>query len=558
MKRFGGMVSFRVAGGEAARARRLRARRGLHARRVARRRRVADRAPGPDDPRVSVAGTDLEVPADLIRLSVGIETADDLLADLDRALSAGKAAACRNLAVCVDFGSTFTKAALVDLAIGRIVAARRPPDTTIDTDVLDGYDACLAELAAQDPRAADAEVLACSSAGGGLRIAVVGNEELVTAEAGAGWRCPAAARWSGCSRPRAWPDDAPGRSRATTQPDVVLLTGGTDGGNAAVLLEAAPGLVAGGWTGPVVVAGNVDAAGRGARDPRRRRAARARRQRRAPDRRARARTAPGAAIREMFLAHVIGGKHLSARADFAAMVRGATPDVVLTGVELLARGSTRHPGVGDVVVVDVGGATTDVHRVVERRPRGRRARPARSSRRRRSPAPSRATSACAGRRGHHRRGGRARRATPMPPRGGTTTPASSRRPTGKRDVDEAIARAAVGLALRRHAGRSGSWSARRAGSSSAPARTCARSTCWSAPGGVLRNGRPGVVERVLAASIGDRSSRVAGSCPSRPQVVVDRDYVLAAAGLLAGRHPRAAYRAGPDPGGPPGWITCRR
>ena len=69
-----------------ARARRLRARRGLHARRVARRRRVADRAPGPDDPRVSVAGTDLEVPADLIRLSVGIETVDDLLADLDRAL----------------------------------------------------------------------------------------------------------------------------------------------------------------------------------------------------------------------------------------------------------------------------------------------------------------------------------------------------------------------------------------------------------------------------------------------------------------------------------------
>ena len=34
----------------------------------------------------SVAGTALEVPADLIRLSVGIETADDLLADLDRAL----------------------------------------------------------------------------------------------------------------------------------------------------------------------------------------------------------------------------------------------------------------------------------------------------------------------------------------------------------------------------------------------------------------------------------------------------------------------------------------
>jgi cystathionine gamma-synthase len=34
----------------------------------------------------SVAGTDLEVPDDLVRLSVGIETADDLLADLEQAL----------------------------------------------------------------------------------------------------------------------------------------------------------------------------------------------------------------------------------------------------------------------------------------------------------------------------------------------------------------------------------------------------------------------------------------------------------------------------------------
>ncbi len=50
--------------------------------------------------------------------------------------------------------------------------------------MLDGVDACRAELATAPPGAADAEVLACSSAGGGLRIAVVGNEELVTAEAG--------------------------------------------------------------------------------------------------------------------------------------------------------------------------------------------------------------------------------------------------------------------------------------------------------------------------------------------------------------------------------------
>ena len=58
------------------------------------------------------------------------------------------------------------------------------------------------------------------------------------------------------------------------------------------------------------------------------------------------------------------------------MVRGATPDVVLTGVELLARGlDDDHPGAGDVVVVDVGGATTDVHSVVELDPEDERAGP---------------------------------------------------------------------------------------------------------------------------------------------------------------------------------------
>ena len=34
----------------------------------------------------SVRGTELEVPADLIRLSVGIEDVDDLIADLGQAL----------------------------------------------------------------------------------------------------------------------------------------------------------------------------------------------------------------------------------------------------------------------------------------------------------------------------------------------------------------------------------------------------------------------------------------------------------------------------------------
>ena len=51
-----------------------------------------------------------------------------------------------DVVLCVDFGSTFTKASLVDLTAGSIVGAAEHR-TTIDTDVLDGYDACLASLA---------------------------------------------------------------------------------------------------------------------------------------------------------------------------------------------------------------------------------------------------------------------------------------------------------------------------------------------------------------------------------------------------------------------------
>jgi cystathionine gamma-synthase len=85
MKRFGGIVSFRVSGGE------------QHAVDVCNRAEVfilGESLGGVESliehpgrmTHGSVAGTPLEVPADLIRLSVGIETADDLLADLEHAL----------------------------------------------------------------------------------------------------------------------------------------------------------------------------------------------------------------------------------------------------------------------------------------------------------------------------------------------------------------------------------------------------------------------------------------------------------------------------------------
>jgi cystathionine gamma-synthase len=85
MKRFGGMVSFRCAGGEEA---------ALRACERAEVFTLGESLGGVESliehpgrmTHASVAGTDLEVPADLVRLSVGIETADDLVADLEQAL----------------------------------------------------------------------------------------------------------------------------------------------------------------------------------------------------------------------------------------------------------------------------------------------------------------------------------------------------------------------------------------------------------------------------------------------------------------------------------------
>jgi uncharacterized protein (TIGR01319 family) len=457
----------------------------------------------------------------------------------------------RNLepVVCVDFGSTFTKAALVDVTSGSIIASASSP-TTIDTDVLDGFETCLLALSDSDERAADAEVLACSSAGGGLRVAVLGNEALVTAEAGRRVALSSGGKVVRVLAAAEADDAAYADLVGTADADVVLLTGGTDGGNSEVLLAGARSLVAAGWTGPVVVAGNVEAQSEvagilagvphviadnvvpriGVLEPQSARSA----------------------IREVFLSHVIGGKHLSARADFLGMVRGATPDVVLTGVELLARGNDpQRPGIGDVVVVDVGGATTDVHSVVEVDPET----------------------------GAVESGGLAREVVATTPvtrtvegdlgmRWSAVTTVEEgiaaglvedgddrlREAAGRRFVDpgflpedpeetgydELLAAAASGLALRRHAGRSRvvvSPEGRVVERSGKDLREVDLLVC---SGGVFRNGIEGAEKRMLADSTGEPPG--GWQLPRAPRVVVDTDYVLAAAGLLAPTHPEAAYR----------------
>ena len=440
--------------------------------------------------------------------------------------------------ICVDVGSTFTKAALVDAETGVLLATAEHTTTLPGPDgrgdVLDGIDACRAELARQHPAAGDAEVLACSSAGGGLRIAVVGNEELVTAEAGR--RVALSSGGKVVSVLGRVSQDAAYRDLGhKTRPDVLLLTGGTDGGDEDGILLGARRIVASGWRGPVVVAGNADARAEvaavlgdlpviltdnvvpriGVLEPE-------------PARRA---------IREMFLAHVIGGKHLSSRADFTAMVRGATPDLVLTGVEVLAA----ETGGNGVVVVDIGGATTDVHSVVRLDPED-----AGLSREVVATTPvTRTVEGDLGMRWSALSTWEAGREAGLV--GEDLHPAAVRRTAepaflpatdSEREQDEQIAATAATLALRRHVGRSRVVVGPDGRVVERSGKDLREVDLLVGSGGVLRHASRDGVSRILGVLTG--ASPEGWQQPEHPRIVVDRDYVLAAIGLMAVGRPVAA------------------
>jgi len=427
--------------------------------------------------------------------------------------------------LCVDVGSTYTKALLVDLGTAAVVATAQRP--TFGTgDVLDAVEACRAEIAAVDARAADAEVLACSSAGGGLRVAVVGHEALVTAEAGRRVALSSGGKVVGVAATAGRvPEDAVSDVLGHTTPDgvdLVLLTGGTDGGNRAALVDAARAVAGSAFDGPVVVAGNIDGRDEVAQilagQPH------VLADNAVPRIGVLAPESARAAVRAQFLQHVIAGKGLTARgAELAHLVHGPTPDVVLAGVELLAHGiDDERPGIGDVVVVDVGGATTDVYSVVtldaERSDDGLAHEVV---------APTAATRTVEADLGMRESAG---------------LPASYVPTTDEEYTeDEEIARAAATTAVRRHAGRSRvvlSPDGRVVERSGVDLREVA---LVIGSGGVLRHGRPGVARRVLGGVV-TADDPEGWQLPERARIVVDEQYVLMAVGLLAGSHPDVAYR----------------
>ncbi|MGB9660521.1 MAG: glutamate mutase L [Moorellaceae bacterium] len=266
-----------------------------------------------------------------------------------------------------DVGSTFTKLNLFcqekDGTLRWIARTQAP--TTVN-DIMEGIAGAVAELseAYRASSLTGKTVLASSSAAGGLRMVAIGYMPRVTAKAAKEVAMSAGAR---VLEVLSAEDPLEHRRQVLKEirPDIILLTGGTDGGDEESLLENAEMLAEMGLPAVVILAGNASAQGKAeailtAANVKCRRVANV-----MPNIHELKVKPAREAIHQEFIRQITRAPGLRQLESLVTNGRVIpTPGAVLMGAELLARGYYGDKGIGSLVVVDLGGATTDVHSVI--------------------------------------------------------------------------------------------------------------------------------------------------------------------------------------------------
>ena len=161
-------------------------------------------------------------------------------------------------ALLIDFGSTYTKLRAVDLDDARLIGTGQGP-STVRTDVCIGMRAALADLEKNAGTLPHFRYrLASSSAAGGLRMVTIGLVRELTVEAARQAALGAGAKLVGTFVNKLTRSDV--EAIESLAPDIVLLAGGTDGGNTEVVLHNAKMLAQSRIDAPIVFAGNRVAA----------------------------------------------------------------------------------------------------------------------------------------------------------------------------------------------------------------------------------------------------------------------------------------------------------
>lgn len=265
----------------------------------------------------------------------------------------------------IDFGSTYTKVTAVDVQSEQILGTARA-FTTIQSDISEGLARAVALLEEQTGKLEYVNRLACSSAAGGLKMVTVGLVPDLTVEAAKRAALSAGAKVAGVYAYELSTREAEEIGRL--KPDIVLLTGGTDGGNKNVILHNAKVIAGIPGDFPIVMAGNksisaevediLKSAGKEVRvcanvmpefnrlvvEPSRE------------------------AIREVFLQRIVRAKGLTKVQQLVEGILMPTPSAVLKAIHILAKGYGKEEGLGDLMAVDIGGATTDVYSIAEGKP----------------------------------------------------------------------------------------------------------------------------------------------------------------------------------------------
>jgi len=155
---------------------------------------------------------------------------------------------------------------------------------------------------------------------------------------------------------------------AESSPDILLLTGGTDGGNSKYILHNATKLAESPGEYPIIVAGNRSSGRQIMKILANRRAFLC--ENVMPSLNVLNIEPARQMIRDIFLEQIVKAKGLSQTAQLLDDIIMPTPAAVLTAAELIAGGCEGEPGIGELIAVDVGGATTDVYSISAGSPRG--------------------------------------------------------------------------------------------------------------------------------------------------------------------------------------------
>ncbi|MDO5022576.1 MAG: methylaspartate mutase accessory protein GlmL [Eubacteriales bacterium] len=262
----------------------------------------------------------------------------------------------------IDFGSTFTKLTLADVSERKIIASAQS-FTTAQTDIMQGFQNALEILQNQTGDVSKVKRLACSSAAGGLRMLASGLVPSLTSKAAKLAAFGAGAKVLKTYAYELTDDDI--KEIDSINPEIFLLTGGTDGGNYKVIEANAKKIARCEKPFPVVVAGNRSAGKNCAQSIESALHPVFLTENVMPELN-RLNIAPAQdIIRQIFLERIISGKGLSREKALIDGILMPTPASVLSALTLLSEGTKEIKGLGELVCIDLGGATTDVYSIAK-------------------------------------------------------------------------------------------------------------------------------------------------------------------------------------------------